>query len=249
MDQLVIRNQKGDDVTTSLIVADVFGKRHDQVLRDIDNLNCSQEFNHHNFVEIEYTDGRGRKQRAVEMTKNGFTFLVVGWTGQKAGEFKEKFIHEFDKRDALLKNDDYILMRSQQILSTRLSLVEKQLEEANTVIEELQPKRIFAEAVSASKTSILIGELAKLLKQNGIDIGQNRLFDWLRENSYLISRKGTDFNMPTQKSMDLDLFEIKETTINHSDGHISISKTPKVTGKGQVYFINKFLNHKEKATG
>jgi len=103
------------------------------------------------------------------------------------------------------------------------------------------PKIIFADAVSISKTSILIGELAKILKQNGIETGQRRLFEWLRSNKYLISRKGTDYNMPTQKSMELGLFEIKETSIAHADGHTSISKTPKVTGKGQQYFINKFL--------
>lgn len=103
------------------------------------------------------------------------------------------------------------------------------------------PKVIFADAVSTSKTSILIGELAKILKQNGIETGQRRLFEWLRSNKYLISRKGTDYNMPTQKSMELGLFEIKETSVAHADGHTSISKTPKVTGKGQQYFINKFL--------
>ena len=97
--------------------------------------------------------------------------------------------------------------------------------------------------METSKTSILIGELAKLIKQNGIDIGQKRLFTWLRENGYLIKiSKRTDYNMPTQRAMELGLFEIKETAITHSDGHISISKTVKVTGKGQIYFINKFKN-------
>lgn len=105
----------------------------------------------------------------------------------------------------------------------------------------MKPKALFADSVSASHTSILVGELAKLIKQNGVDIGSKRLFSWLREKGYLIKRKGTDWNMPTQKAMDLGLFEIKETTISHSDGHISINKTPKVTGKGQVYFVNKFL--------
>lgn len=107
-------------------------------------------------------------------------------------------------------------------------------------IKEQKPKVIFADAVSTAKNSILVGELAKILKQNGIDIGQNRLFQWLRDNGYLIKRKGTDYNMPTQYAMELGLFEVKETTITHADGHISISKTPKVTGKGQIYFINKF---------
>ena len=107
--------------------------------------------------------------------------------------------------------------------------------------EANRPKVLFADAVSTAKTSILVGELAKLLKQNGVDIGQNRLFGWLRENGFLIRRNGTDFNMPTQKSMDLGLFEIKETVVSHADGHTSVNKTPKVTGKGQQYFVQRFL--------
>ena len=112
-------------------------------------------------------------------------------------------------------------------------------------IESQKPAVLFTGAVETSKTSILIGELAKMLKQNGVNIGQNRLFEWLRQNGYLIKRNGTDYNMPTQRSMDMGLFEIKETTINNPDGSIKISKTPKVTGKGQVYFINLFLNKEE----
>lgn len=103
------------------------------------------------------------------------------------------------------------------------------------------PKVLFADSVSASNTSILVFDLAKLLRQNGVDIGGNRLFAWMRENGYLVRRKGTDYNMPTQKSMEMGLFEVKETVITHSDGHVTTNKTPKVTGKGHVYFINKFL--------
>lgn len=108
--------------------------------------------------------------------------------------------------------------------------------------EANRPKVLFADAVSTAHTSILIGELAKLLKQNGVDIGQNRLFSWMREHGFLIRRQGTDYNMPTQRGMDLGLFEIKETVIAHSDGHTSVNKTPKVTGKGQQYFVNVFLS-------
>lgn len=103
------------------------------------------------------------------------------------------------------------------------------------------PKIIFADAVATSNTCILVGELAKLLKQNGVNTGQKRLFKWLRENGYLIKRKGADYNMPTQRAMEQRLFEIKETSITHADGHTTITKTPKVTGKGQQYFINKFI--------
>lgn len=107
--------------------------------------------------------------------------------------------------------------------------------------DRMRPKEIFADAVSASHTSILIGDLAKLLKQNGVEIGQKRLFAWLRENGYLIKRNGADWNMPTQKSMELGLFEVKESTTNNPDGSVRINRTTKVTGKGQQYFINKFL--------
>lgn len=129
------------------------------------------------------------------------------------------------------------LLAAQKLLAERDETIAKQKEQIDT----LTPKGIFADSVSASDTTILIGELAKIIKQNGTDMGQNRLFQWLRDKKYLIGRKGTDYNMPTQKAMKLGLFTIKETTINHSDGHVSISKTPKVTGKGQVYFVNKFL--------
>ena len=100
---------------------------------------------------------------------------------------------------------------------------------------------LFAEAVSTARTAILIGELAKILKQNGVDTGEKRLFQWLRDNGYLIRRKGTDYNAPTQRSMDMGLFEVKETAVTHADGHVTVSKTTKVTGKGQQYFISKFL--------
>ncbi len=112
-------------------------------------------------------------------------------------------------------------------------------------VEADRPKVLFADSVAASKTSILVGELAKLLKQNGIDMGQNRLFAWMRENGFLIRRKGTDYNMPAQRAMELGLFEIKETSITHGDGHVTVNKTPKVTGKGQQYFVSVFLGRKE----
>jgi anti-repressor protein len=112
-------------------------------------------------------------------------------------------------------------------------------------IEQDKPKTVFADAVAASKTSILVGELAKIIKQNGIDIGQNRFFKWMRDNGYLVKRRGTDYNMPTQKSMEMGLFEIKERVINNPDGSVRITKTALVSGKGQQYFISKFLAPEE----
>ena len=125
-----------------------------------------------------------------------------------------------------------------------LEFQQKKIEVLQLENESLKPKALFADAVDASKTSILIGDLAKLIKQNGIDIGQNRLFQWLRDNGYLIARKGESYNMPTQRSLDLGIAEIKERTHNNPDGSIRISRTPKITGKGQIYFVNKFLHDK-----
>lgn len=129
----------------------------------------------------------------------------------------------------------------EKVMARALQIAGDKLKRLESKVEADAPKVLFADAVSASKTSILVGELAKLLKQNGVDIGQHRLFCWMRENGYLIRRNGTDFNMPTQKSMDLGLFTVKETAITHSDGTVTVSKTTKVTGKGQQYFIQKFL--------
>lgn len=129
----------------------------------------------------------------------------------------------------------------EKVMARALQIAGDKLKKLESKVEADAPKVLFADAVSASKTSILVGELAKLLKQNGVDIGQHRLFRWMRENGYLIRRNGTDFNMPTQKSMDLGLFTVKETAITHSDGTVTVSKTTKVTGKGQQYFIEKFL--------
>lgn len=129
----------------------------------------------------------------------------------------------------------------EKIMARALLLADKKVHKLEAQIEADKPKVLFANAVSASQTSILVGDLAKLISQNGFKIGANRLFAWLRDNGYLIKRRGNSWNMPTQRSMDMKLFEIKETTVTHADGHISISKTVKVTGKGQQYFINKFI--------
>lgn len=130
----------------------------------------------------------------------------------------------------------------EKIMARALLMADKKVHKLEAKIEADRPKVLFAEAVSASHTSILVGELAKLLKQNGVDIGATRLFSWLRAHGYLIKRNGRDWNMPTQKSVEMGLIRVKETSITHADGHITVSKTPLVTGKGQQYFINKFLN-------
>lgn len=141
-----------------------------------------------------------------------------------------------DKLEEVLLNPDTLIT-----LATELKKERAAREHLEGLRRLDKPKVIFADAVCASKRSILVGELAKLLKQNGVEIGQNRLFEWLRNNGFLIGRKGSDYNMPTQKAMEMGLFEIKETAIPHSDGHITVSLTPKVSGKGQKYFVNRFL--------
>ena len=125
------------------------------------------------------------------------------------------------------------------VMNRALEYSRKQVEQLMLENKELKPKALFADAVEASKDSILVGQLAKLIGQNGLDIGQNRLFVWLRENGYLCSR-GENYNMPTQKSIEQGLMEIKERTVNNPDGSVRITKTPKITGKGQIYFVNKF---------
>lgn len=148
----------------------------------------------------------------------------------------------FIKCEEAWNSPEMILARANQIQSKMIKQHAEKIKMLETKIEEDKPKVIFADAVATSKNSILIGDLAKLIKQNGIDMGQKRLFDWLRINGYLIKQKGNSYNMPTQRAMDLGLFEVKEGTFAHPDGHISTTKTTKVTGKGQQYFINLFLS-------
>lgn len=156
----------------------------------------------------------------------------------KGKEAREYFI----KCEEAWNSEDMVLARALQIQNKKILGYKEKIEALEVKIEEQKPKVVFADAVETSKTSILIGDLAKLIKQNGADMGQKRMFSWLRENGFLIKRQGSDYNMPTQKAMELGLFEIKETAVTHSDGHITVNKTPKVTGKGQIYFINKFKN-------
>ena len=137
----------------------------------------------------------------------------------------------------------------EMVMKRALEIANRKVEQLKLENQQMQPKALFADSVAASHTTILIGELAKILRGNGINIGANRLFQWMRDKGYLISRKGTDYNMPTQGSMNLGLFKIKESTITHSNGSVSISKTTKVTGKGQQYFINKFMKMNETAIG
>lgn len=243
MNDIILSMQNGEPVVSSRQIAESFEKRHDHVMRDIEDIMKGLPKNGDTpmFYKTEYThEQNGQTYPMYMMNRDGFTLLAMGFTGKAALEWKLKYIAAFNEMEKKL-NEKPQLTRS-QLLATALIAAHEELEEKDKQIETMKPKAIFADAVSASSQSILVGEMAKLLSQNGIQMGQNRLFQWMRENGYLIKdKKRTDYNMPTQKSMELRLFEIKETSIAHSDGHTSINKTPKVTGIGQVYFVNLFL--------
>lgn len=190
---------------------------------------------------VTLNDGIPGNPEKTVVNEPGLYSLVLGSRKPEAKAFKRWITHEVIP--AIRKTGGYHVPQSpEEQMAQGLLAAQKLLAEKDKRIEEMRPKEIFADAVSVSKTDILIGDLAKLIKQNGHDIGQKRLFAWLREKGYLIKRKGLDWNMPTQKAMEMKLFRVKETVVTHSDGHTTVSKTPKVTGKGQVYFVNKFLN-------
>lgn len=211
--------------------------------------NGSRDVNRHVDEEdkLKYRFGTsGQDREMIIINESGLYSLILSSKLPQAKEFKRWVTSEvlptirkngMFATDELLDNPDFAIATLQRLKEEREA---KKLLEAQ--IEADRPKVLFADAVSASKSSCLIGELAKILKQNGIDIGQNKLFQWLRANGYLISRRGESWNQPTQKSMQLGLFELKKTNINHADGHTTVNTTTKVTGKGQQYFINKFLN-------
>lgn len=195
-------------------------------------------------------NGNMVKTQTALINESGLYSLILSSKLPAAKKFKRwvtsEVLPQIRKHGAYMTDDTLEKALTSPDFLIKLATELKEEKEQRQALEEEKklnaPKVVFADAVSTSKTSILVGELSKILKQNGINIGQNRLFSWLRENDYLIKRKGTDWNMPTQKSMDMKLFEIKESTHLNGNGVNVTTKTPKVTGKGQQYFINKFLN-------
>lgn len=185
----------------------------------------------------------GGEQRLLYINESNLYKAIFHSRKESAERFTDWVTSEV--LPSIRKSGGYIAgqeqMSDSELMAKALLVAQKQIEERNAQIERMRPKEIFADAVSASHQSILVGELAKILKQNGIDTGQKRLFIRLRDEGYLIKRKGSDYNMPTQKSMNLGLFEIKESTRIDGSGCTIITKTPKVTGDGQKYFVNKFL--------
>jgi len=200
--------------------------------------------------DVPIQDDIGRNQNTTVINESGLYSLILSSKLPTAKEFKHwvtsEVLPSIRKHGAYLTDSaientltdpDYLIRLATQLKTEREGrlIAEKQA-------KEMKPKAIFADSVTTSNSTILVGELAKILKGNGVEIGQNRLFKWLRENGYLIKRHGADYNSPTQKSMDMGLFKIKESSHVNGNGVTVVTKTPKVTGRGQQYFINKFLN-------
>lgn len=194
-------------------------------------------------------DTLGGPQEMTIINESGLYALVLSSKLPKAKEYRRWVTSEVlpsirkhglyataETAERLLSDPDFVIR-----LFTEIKAEKEMRQQLEAEAAANAPKVLFADSVEASKTSILVFDLAKLIRQNGVDIGGKRLFAWMRDNGYLVRRKGADYNMPTQKAMEMGLFEVKETAITHADGHISVNRTPKVTGRGQVYFINKFL--------
>ena len=192
---------------------------------------------------VESIDTLGGKQKMTVINESGLYALVFGSRLKSAQRFKHWVTSEV--LPAIRRTGGYQAPQGKELLALAVLEAQKTIEEQSKAIERMKPKVIFANAVETSHTSILIGDLAKLLKQNGVETGQKRLFDWMREKGYLIKRKGSDWNMPTQKAMNMKLFEVKESTVNNPDGSVRINRTTKVTGRGQTYFVNKFLDSRD----
>ncbi len=207
-----------------------------------------------NIRQTEVENSRGQMRRTLIVNEPGMYEVVLRSDKTEATSFRRWITHEvlpsIRKRgmyatpaaaEAMLQDPDVLIRVLEEVKAERAKRSElEQLREVE------KPKVLFADSVATSDTTILVGDLAKILKGNGLDVGANRLFAMLREDGFLIKRKGTDWNMPTQRAMELGLFKIKESSHIHSDGHVTISKTPKVTGKGQTYLVNHYLKEMSK---
>lgn len=245
MNQITVVNEKSlENLMTSLDIAELTGKRHADIMRDIrSEINeLGTEIGERIFAHTSYKDKSNRDSPCYNLGKDGAMQLALKYDAMT----RYKVIKYIEELEMQLAQSQHSYMITDPIERAKKWIEEQQekqllLEESaakDKLIEQQKPKVLFAESVSASDTSILIREFSKILKQNNIDFGEKRLFHWLRENGYLIKRPGNDYNSPTQRSMEMKLFEIKETTINRTNG-ITIARTPKITGKGQLYFLGK----------
>ena len=235
----------GQKYLDSREVAEMVGKEHNKLLRDIrvyiTQLNASKVGHTDFFTESQYTDKSNRQKPCYLVTKKGCEFIAHKLTGVKGTEFTAKYINRFHEMEDTIKTQ---LPQGNDLIALAVIEAQKMIAERDKQIERMKLKEIFSDAVSASKDAILIGDLAKLISQNGYRIGQNRLFDWLRNNGYLI-KSGSSRNRPMQRYVEQGLFEVKEMAINMPNGNVRTALTTKVSGKGQQYFVNKFLKGSE----
>lgn len=242
--EVVYKSNKGTPVTDSLTVAQVFGKLHKNVMKSIRGL-AQNLADRTWFYETTYQDAQGKTQPMFVMNRDGFSLLAMGLTGAKAMQFKIGFIEQFNQMEAIVKEvTQYSAIP--QTLSEALRLAAnqaEQIEQQQKQLESQRPRVLFSQAVETAKESVLVGELAKIICQNGVQIGEKRLFQWLRDNNFLCSY-GERYNQPTQRTIEMGLFEMRKTTISVGD-HSKVRTTTKVTGKGQVYFVNKFLYNQQ----
>ena len=243
--EIKIENFNNKLVVSSRIIADRLDKEHRHVLDSLDNiLNQSAEISA-DIIKSTYKDIKNREYREYLLTRKGlyvYFNCINGFITEKMA-----FYDKFEEMENKLANPFNVPTSFKEALKLALEQQEEiekknqMLIERDKLIEEQKPKVLFAESVETSNTSILIRDFVKILVQKGIDIGEKRLFEWLRDNDYLM-KFGSSKNKPTQRAMDMGLFEIKETAITHSSGNVILNITPKITGKGQTYFVNKFLN-------
>lgn len=249
MNDLVFQNSYGNDVTTSLIVAQVFGKEHNKVMRDIENLSCSEDFRAANFGVSSYTTSQNKQLPMYEMTKDGFSFLVMGYTGAKAGEFKERFINEFNKREAMLKNDDYILMRSQQILQKRLEASEQKIKQLEAETEqqqatiELQEKEIkqAAPKVNYYDTHLQsVNTLTSTQVAKQIGMVAEKLHKKLNEAGIIFYQSGQWLLYSPYSAW--KLHDTRTNTFTRSDGSTGTNSYTVWTEKGRRFIIALYEN-------
>lgn len=248
--------REGKVVVSSRDVAKKFGKFHKDILKALKNLDCSTSFTERNFAPSEYTDSTGRKLPEVLMTRDGFTFLAMGFTGAKAAQFKEAYIAEFNRMEAELKNQDRgeslmkVLSDPHAVLKIVGALADERdkTKALEAKIEEDSHHVLFSKVSQASKDCISVNQLAKDINKMGYPMGEKRLFEWFRENGWLIKRSGSTHNLPTQKSAESKLFEINSRP-SFQNGEERVFSTPMVTQKGKDFFLSVFEKIKRQEFG
>mgnify|MGYP003275954248 FL=1 len=231
------------ETMSSIEIAELTGKEHKNVMRDIRTLleQGVQELNFEpSFIIRDLPNGGSKQDPCFNLTKKGCLILASGYDAK----LREKIISRWEELEIEKRNGGFKVPSSFSEALRLAAIQMEQIEQQQKQLEADKPKVLFAEAVSTSQRSCLISELAKIISQNGVSIGQNRLFAWMRKNGYLCN-KGQYYNQPTQKAMELGLFEIKKTTITKPSGDVIVNTTSKVTGKGQIYFVNKFIGKEE----